>query len=78
VPCGFTKSGLPAGLQIVGRMFEDQTVLRASYAYEQATKWHQKRPALGYSIGNRGTCLIHYLVIPAKAGTQVRPSTDLS
>jgi len=46
VPCGFAKSGLPAGLHIVGRMFDDVTVLRASHAYEQATDWRKKRPKL--------------------------------
>ena len=44
VPCGFTSEGLPAGLHIVGRMFDDRTVLRAAYAYEQATDWHRARP----------------------------------
>ena len=44
VPCGFTTSGLPAGLHVVGRMFDDQTVLRASHAYETATDWHKSRP----------------------------------
>jgi aspartyl-tRNA(Asn)/glutamyl-tRNA(Gln) amidotransferase subunit A len=44
VPCGFTKEGLPAGLHIVGRMFDDRTVLRASHAYEQATDWHKAVP----------------------------------
>jgi aspartyl-tRNA(Asn)/glutamyl-tRNA(Gln) amidotransferase subunit A len=45
VPCGFTKSGLPAGLHIVGRMFADHTVLRVSHAYESATRWtHRNRP----------------------------------
>ncbi len=46
VPCGFTKAGLPAGLQIVGRMFDDETVLRAAHAYEQATDWRKRRPPL--------------------------------
>ncbi|MBI3672001.1 MAG: amidase [Rhizobiales bacterium] len=46
VPCGFTKAGLPAGLHIVGRMFDDVTVLRAAQAYEQATDWKEKRPRL--------------------------------
>ena len=46
VPCGFTKAGLPAGLHVVGRMFDDVTVLRACHAYEQATEWHTKRPKL--------------------------------
>jgi aspartyl-tRNA(Asn)/glutamyl-tRNA(Gln) amidotransferase subunit A len=44
VPCGFTTSGLPAGLHLVGRMFDDRTVLRAAHAYERATAWHQIRP----------------------------------
>ena len=38
VPCGFTKAGLPVGLHIVGRMFDDRTVLRASQAYEAAER----------------------------------------
>lgn len=44
VPCGFTQKGLPAGLHIIGRMFDDRSVLRAAYAYEQATDWHKARP----------------------------------
>ncbi len=44
VPCGFTREGLPAGLHIVGRMFDDRTVLRAAHAYEQATDWLSRRP----------------------------------
>ncbi len=46
VPCGFTESGLPAGLQVVGRMFDDATVLRACHAYEQAVEWTNRRPGL--------------------------------
>ncbi|MBI5902448.1 MAG: Asp-tRNA(Asn)/Glu-tRNA(Gln) amidotransferase subunit GatA [Deltaproteobacteria bacterium] len=46
VPCGFTKDGLPVGLQILGREFDEGTVLRAAYAYEQATGWHKRRPAI--------------------------------
>jgi aspartyl-tRNA(Asn)/glutamyl-tRNA(Gln) amidotransferase subunit A len=49
VPCGFTKAGLPAGLHVVGRMFDDVTILRACHAYEQATEWHKKRPQLAVS-----------------------------
>lgn len=44
VPCGFTKAGLPAGLHIVGRMFDDATVLRACHAYERTAGWHRRRP----------------------------------
>jgi aspartyl-tRNA(Asn)/glutamyl-tRNA(Gln) amidotransferase subunit A len=46
VPCGFTKAGLPIGLHIVGKMFDDKTVLRASRAYEAATAWGEKRPKI--------------------------------
>jgi len=46
LPCGFTAGGLPIGLQLVGRPFDEATVLRAGHAYEQATEWHLKRPAL--------------------------------
>ena len=46
VPCGFDDKGLPVGLQIVGKPFQEGTVLQAAYAYEQATPWHEKRPQL--------------------------------
>jgi aspartyl-tRNA(Asn)/glutamyl-tRNA(Gln) amidotransferase subunit A len=44
IPGGFSSAGLPIGLQLVGRPFEDATVLRAAHAYEQATDWHHRRP----------------------------------
>ena len=47
VPCGFTKAGLPAGLHVIGRMFDDATVLRACHAYEQASDWNKHRPPPG-------------------------------
>ena len=46
VPCGFSKSGLPIGVQITGRPFEDTTVLRVAHAYEQSTNWHNHHPDL--------------------------------
>jgi aspartyl-tRNA(Asn)/glutamyl-tRNA(Gln) amidotransferase subunit A len=46
VPCGFTANGLPAGLQIIAQPFEETTSFRVAYAYEQATEWHKRRPAL--------------------------------
>jgi len=45
VPCGFTSDGLPIGLQIVGRRFDEATVLRASAAFEAVRPWAQRRPA---------------------------------
>lgn len=45
IPCGFSKSGLPIGLQIVGAPFAESTVLAVAYAYEQATEWHRRKPA---------------------------------
>jgi aspartyl-tRNA(Asn)/glutamyl-tRNA(Gln) amidotransferase subunit A len=44
--CGYTDGGLPLSLQLVGRRFDDATVLRLAHAYEQATPWRQRRPAL--------------------------------
>ena len=43
VPCGFTAGGLPIGLQLIGRAFDEATVLRAAHAYEAASPWRQKR-----------------------------------
>lgn len=44
LPCGFSQLGLPIGLQIAGRPFDEATVLRVGYAYEQATDWHRRSP----------------------------------
>ena len=45
LPCGFTKDGLPIGLQIVSRAWADAKVLNFGYVFEQATDWHKKKPA---------------------------------
>lgn len=46
VPCGFSQAGLPIGLQLAGRPFDELTVLRAAHAYEQATNWRSRRPPI--------------------------------
>ena len=46
LPCGFSQAGLPIGLQLIGRPFEEETLLRAAYAYEQSTQWRTKKPAV--------------------------------
>jgi len=46
LPCGFDTEGLPIGLQVMGPAFGEEQVLRVAYAYEQATEWHSRRPAL--------------------------------
>jgi aspartyl-tRNA(Asn)/glutamyl-tRNA(Gln) amidotransferase subunit A len=46
IPCGFNSEGLPMGLQIIARHWAEANLLRAGYAYEQATDWHLKRPEL--------------------------------
>lgn len=46
IPCGFTKSGLPIGLQIISRLWAEAKVLNAGYAYEQATEWHRRVPPM--------------------------------
>ena len=47
IPCGFTSSGLPIGLQIIGRPLAEETILRAAYAYEQAHDFHTKMAPIG-------------------------------
>jgi aspartyl-tRNA(Asn)/glutamyl-tRNA(Gln) amidotransferase subunit A len=46
LPCGFSDDGLPIGLQLAGRPFDEETLLRAAHAYEKATEWHLRRPVL--------------------------------
>jgi aspartyl-tRNA(Asn)/glutamyl-tRNA(Gln) amidotransferase subunit A len=46
LPCGFDQAGMPIGLQLIGPAFGEPSVLRAAYAYEQATSWHTQRPRL--------------------------------
>jgi aspartyl-tRNA(Asn)/glutamyl-tRNA(Gln) amidotransferase subunit A len=46
VPCGLSKDGLPIGLQLIGKAFDEATLLRTAYAYEQATDWHKQKPSL--------------------------------
>lgn len=47
VPCGFTRQGLPAGLQLVGRPHDEAVVLRVGTAYEDAARWHLRHPTVG-------------------------------
>ena len=46
LPCGYSRKGLPIGMQILGRPFEEDVVLRAARAYELATDWRKKRPLI--------------------------------
>jgi amidase len=46
VPCGFSVEGLPLSLQLIGRHNEEGTVMQAGQAYEQATEWHKRQPAM--------------------------------
>jgi aspartyl-tRNA(Asn)/glutamyl-tRNA(Gln) amidotransferase subunit A len=46
VPCGFDQAGLPIGLQLMGRAFNEATVLRAADAYQRQTDWHTRKPEL--------------------------------
>src|SRR6185295_6449885 len=43
LPCGFDKSGLPIGLQIITKPFAEDMMFRIAYAYEQATEWHKQK-----------------------------------
>ena len=46
LPCGFDRAGLPIGMQIIGRPFDEATVLRLGHAFEQATDWHRRKPEI--------------------------------
>jgi aspartyl-tRNA(Asn)/glutamyl-tRNA(Gln) amidotransferase subunit A len=53
LPCGFAR-GLPVGMQLIGRPFDEATIFRAAQAYERATEWHTRRPP-GTENRERGT-----------------------
>lgn len=46
IPCGIDSKGLPIGLQILGNYFDEETILRAAFSFEQNTNWHSKKPSL--------------------------------
>jgi aspartyl-tRNA(Asn)/glutamyl-tRNA(Gln) amidotransferase subunit A len=46
IPCGFDAQDLPIGLQIIGPAFGEERILRVAHAYQQATSWHERHPAL--------------------------------
>lgn len=46
MPCGFSPSGLPIGLQIIAPAFKEETIYRIAHSYEQATDWHKRRPQI--------------------------------
>ena len=46
VPCGFDGDGLPIGVQMIGKPFDEGTILRAAHAYEQSADWHRQKPQL--------------------------------
>jgi aspartyl-tRNA(Asn)/glutamyl-tRNA(Gln) amidotransferase subunit A len=49
LPCGFTRDGLPIGLMIYAKPFDEAGALRVAWAYEQATDWHRRRPDLSWA-----------------------------
>jgi aspartyl-tRNA(Asn)/glutamyl-tRNA(Gln) amidotransferase subunit A len=46
LPCGFSKEGLPVGMQIIGDCFKEENILKVGHAYEQTTGWHKQKPVL--------------------------------
>ena len=46
LPCGFSSSGLPVGLQVIGDSFAEETILKVGHAYEQTTEWHKLKPEI--------------------------------
>lgn len=50
VPCGFSADGLPIGMQIIGRPFDEATIFRVGHAYQAVSDWHMREPTLGTSV----------------------------
>jgi Asp-tRNA(Asn)/Glu-tRNA(Gln) amidotransferase A subunit family amidase len=50
VPCGFTKEGLPIGLMIYAKPFQENVVLRVGYSFQQLTDWHRRTPDLSWAV----------------------------
>ena len=46
IPCGFTSTGLPIGMQIAAKAFDESTVLRIAHAYEQSARWFERTPMI--------------------------------
>ena len=53
IPCGFSDSGMPVGLQLAAAPFREVTLLRAGAAFQRETDWHLREPALSSSKGDR-------------------------
>jgi aspartyl-tRNA(Asn)/glutamyl-tRNA(Gln) amidotransferase subunit A len=51
IPCGFTQGGLPIGLQLIGKPFDEAMLLRVAHAYQSATDWHTRHPDLDGLVG---------------------------
>ena len=49
VPCGFTRAGLPIGLMVYAKPFQEDVALRVARAYERATEWHRRQPDLAWA-----------------------------
>ena len=47
VPCGFTSSGLPIGMQILAKHFNEEAIFKIAYAFEKATDWTSQKPEIG-------------------------------
>jgi aspartyl-tRNA(Asn)/glutamyl-tRNA(Gln) amidotransferase subunit A len=50
IPCGFTSAGLPIGLQIAGKPFDEVTVLRIAHAYQLQNDWHRRQPTFASNL----------------------------
>lgn len=79
LPCGFTRSGMPIGMQIVARAFDEGMMFRVAHAYEQTTGWHKRRPDLAWTAaGARALRPEERGATPASAaGSSGDPGADL-
>jgi aspartyl-tRNA(Asn)/glutamyl-tRNA(Gln) amidotransferase subunit A len=66
VPCGFTPDGLPVGLQLIGRAFDEATLLSIAYSYESEHDWRFTHPPLGWAVDQQPGSGYH--VKPSRPG----------
>ncbi|MDI7247954.1 MAG: Asp-tRNA(Asn)/Glu-tRNA(Gln) amidotransferase subunit GatA [Bacillota bacterium] len=78
IPCGFGEDGMPVGLQILGKHYDEATLLRVAYAFEQATDFHRMKPALRATSTSGSASASASAPASASTSTSTSPSASAS
>ena len=83
IPCGFTRDGLPVGLQLIGRAFDEATLLRIAFSYERANDWRARHPGASigcqaFKISSRSGCRASPYRLPREHSGDLMGPGDLS